>query len=107
MYEKSAGLGPCLYVTEQPITPDTGIHMTIHREGKMMYEGSTTVSRMKRALPELVGYLYKEMDFEPGAFLMTGTCLVPPTDFTLQAEDRIEISIDGIGTLVNIAAVKA
>jgi 2-dehydro-3-deoxy-D-arabinonate dehydratase len=37
---------------------------------------------------------------------MTGTCLVPPTDFTLQPEDRIDISIDGIGTLVNTVAVK-
>jgi Fumarylacetoacetate (FAA) hydrolase family protein len=106
VYEKSAGLGPCLYVSEQPISPETGIHMAIHRNGSKMYEGSTTVSRMKRALPELVGFLYKEMEFESGCFLMTGTCLVPPTDFTLQPGDRIDISIDGIGTLVNTVAVK-
>jgi 2-dehydro-3-deoxy-D-arabinonate dehydratase len=106
VYEKSAGLGPCLYVTDQPISPDTGIHMTIHRNGTKMYEGNTTVSRMKRALPELVDFLYKEMEFEPGCFLMTGTCLVPPTDFTLQADDRIDISIDGIGTMVNTVAVR-
>jgi len=71
-----------------------------------MYEGSTTVSRMKRMLPELVAYLYKECDFEPGCFLMTGTCLVPPTDFTLQPNDRVTISIDGIGTMVNRVAIK-
>jgi 2-dehydro-3-deoxy-D-arabinonate dehydratase len=106
VYEKSAGLGPCLYVIDKPISPETGIYMTIHRNGTKMYEGSTTISRMKRALPELVGFLYKEMEFEPGCFLMTGTCLVPPTDFTLQPEDRIDISIDGIGTLVNTVAVK-
>jgi Fumarylacetoacetate (FAA) hydrolase family protein len=106
VYEKSAGLGPCLYVSHEPILPETGIHMAIHRNGAKMYEGSTTVSRMKRALPELVSYLYKEMEFEAGCFLMTGTCLVPPTDFTLQPGDRIDISIDGIGTLVNTVAVK-
>ena len=106
VYEKSAGLGPCLYVTDKPISPETGIYMTIHRNGTKMYEGSTTISRMKRALPELVGFLYQEMEFDPGCFLMTGTCLVPPTDFTLQPEDRIDISIDGIGTLVNTVAVK-
>jgi 2-dehydro-3-deoxy-D-arabinonate dehydratase len=106
VYEKSAGLGPCLYVTDQPISPETGIHMTIHRNGTQMYEGNTTLSRMKRALPELVDFLYKEMEFTPGCFLMTGTCLVPPTDFTLQANDRIDISIDGIGTMVNTVAVK-
>ncbi len=106
VYEKSAGLGPCLYVPEQPIAAETGIYMTIHRNNVQMYEGSTTVSRMKRMLPELVNYLYKECDFEPGCFLMTGTCLVPPTDFTLQPNDKVTISIDGIGTMVNLVDVK-
>ncbi|MBO9200854.1 MULTISPECIES: fumarylacetoacetate hydrolase family protein [Niastella] len=106
VYEKSAGLGPCLYVPAQPIAPETGIYMTIHRNGEKMYEGSTTISRMKRMLPELVDYLYKECDFATGCFLMTGTCLVPPTDFTLQPNDRVTISIDGIGTMVNLVDVK-
>ena len=106
VYEKSAGLGPCLYVTEHPISPETGIYMSIHRNEEKMYEGSTTISRMKRLLPELVSYLYQEMDFATGCFLMTGTCLVPSTDFTLQPNDRVTISIDGIGTLVNVVDVK-
>lgn len=72
-----------------------------------MYEGSTTLKQMKRMLPELVSYLYRECDFATGCFLMTGTCLVPSTDFTLQPRDRVTISIDGIGTLVNFVDVKA
>lgn len=106
VYEKSAGMGPCLYVTEHPIAPETGIHMTIHRHDKKMYEGDTSINRMKRSLPELVAYLYRECDFPHGCFLMTGTCLVPPNDFTLQPGDRVTISIDDIGTLVNIVQVK-
>jgi 2-dehydro-3-deoxy-D-arabinonate dehydratase len=106
VYEKSAGLGPCLYVPEQPISAETGIYIAIHRNEVKMYEDKTTISRMKRMLPELVTYLYQEMDFAPGCFLMTGTCLVPPTDFTLQPNDVVTISIDGIGTLVNVVEVK-
>jgi 2-dehydro-3-deoxy-D-arabinonate dehydratase len=106
VYEKSAALGPCLYVPEQPVSAETGIYMTIHRDGRQMYEGSTTINRMKRLLPELVSFLYRECDFPYGCFLMTGTCLVPPSDFTLQPNDRIDISIDGIGTLVNMVGVK-
>jgi len=106
VYERSAGLGPCLYITEQPIAAETGIYMTIHRNEVKMYEGSTTLKQMKRLLPELVSYLYRECDFTTGCFLMTGTCLVPPTDFTLQPRDLITISIDGIGTLVNVVDVK-
>ena len=32
---------------------------------------------------------------------MTGTGIVPPDDFSLQAGDVVEITIDGIGTLAN------
>jgi 2-dehydro-3-deoxy-D-arabinonate dehydratase len=107
VYEKSAALGPCLYITEQPIDAETGIHMHIYRNDQELYAGDTTVSRMKRSLPELVSYLYRACDFATGCFLMTGTCLVPPGDFTLQAGDRVEISIDGIGKMVNRVEVKA
>ena len=61
---------------------------------------------MKRSLTELAGYLFLEFDFAAGCFLMTGTCLVPPNDFTLQEADVVEISIDGIGTMKNIISVK-
>jgi 2-dehydro-3-deoxy-D-arabinonate dehydratase len=33
---------------------------------------------------------------------MTGTGIVPPSDFTLNPEDEIKIKIDPIGTLVNV-----
>lgn len=106
VYDKSAALGPCLYVSEQPIPIETGIHMTIHRNEVKMYEGNTTLKQMKRLLAELVSYLYRECDYATGCFLMTGTCLVPPADFTLQPHDVVTISIDGIGTMVNHVAVK-
>ena len=34
-----------------------------------------------------------------GAVLSTGTCLVPPAPFSLEAGDTVEIGIDEIGTL--------
>jgi 2-dehydro-3-deoxy-D-arabinonate dehydratase len=59
---------------------------------------------MKRSLEELAGFLFRELTFPHGAYLMTGTCLVPPNDFTLAPGDVVEITIDGIGTLTNIIA---
>jgi len=56
---------------------------------------------MKRNLPELATWLYKACKFPYGSFLMTGTGIVPPNDFTLQANDEVSISIEGIGTLTN------
>ncbi|HMH20789.1 MAG TPA: fumarylacetoacetate hydrolase family protein, partial [Puia sp.] len=34
VYERSASLGPCLYIPAEPISPGTWIHMTIARDGQ-------------------------------------------------------------------------
>jgi 2-dehydro-3-deoxy-D-arabinonate dehydratase len=103
-YDRSAAIGPCLTVLPAPISPETMIRIVIKRQGKAVYEGSTPLSRMKRTLPELAGFLFRELTFPHGVYLMTGTCLVPPNDFTLEPLDVVEISIDGIGTLTNTIA---
>jgi 2-dehydro-3-deoxy-D-arabinonate dehydratase len=36
--------------------------------------------------------------------LMTGTCIVPPDNFTLQSGDQVSIQIEGIGLLENLIA---
>ena len=106
VYERSAAIGPCLFVTNKQISLETIIHMNIYRDGKKMFDDATTLSKMKRSLKELSTYLFLELDFVHGCFLLTGTCVVPPNDFTLQENDIINISIDKIGTLTNTIAIK-
>jgi 2-dehydro-3-deoxy-D-arabinonate dehydratase len=106
VYQRSAALGPCLYVPASPIPPTTLIQMTILRGDRSVYNGEVAISQIKRKLPELANWLYREMDFPQGCFLMTGTCLVPGNDFTLAQGDRVDITIDGIGTLSNIVSYK-
>lgn len=101
VYEKSAGLGPCLVVTDQPLPPETRISMSIFRDDAAQYADSVPISQMKRSHTELVEYLRRGCDFPTGCYLMTGTCLVPDNNFTLKDDDRVEISIDHIGRLVN------
>jgi 2-dehydro-3-deoxy-D-arabinonate dehydratase len=105
IYEKSAALGPCLYVTAEPIPGESAIKLVIKRDDVAVYEDQTTISRIKRSFNELVGYLYAECDFPQGCLLMTGTCLVPPPTFTLQVGDVVVITIDNIGTMVNIIGI--
>ncbi|CAN1494597.1 COG3970 Fumarylacetoacetate (FAA) hydrolase family protein [Spirosomataceae bacterium] len=100
-YDKSAAIGPCLLVLEEPISRDTDISVEILREEKTVFEGKTQLSQMKRELPELVEYLTRECSFPQGVFLMTGTGTVPPDDFTMISGDVVKISIDNIGTLIN------
>jgi 2-dehydro-3-deoxy-D-arabinonate dehydratase len=106
VYERSAALGPALYVPENPIPMNTLIRMSIDRKGASVYEGEVAISQIKRKLSELAEWLYKESDFIYGCFLMTGTCLVPGNEFTLQPGDRVDISIDGIGMLSNVVGYK-
>jgi 2-dehydro-3-deoxy-D-arabinonate dehydratase len=106
IYERSAALGPCLYVPKEPLPAGTPIRMSIHRDGQLKYADETQIGRMKRSFTELAGYLYRECDFQNGCFLMTGTCLVPPNDFTLLPGDVVSISIDPIGRLVNTISYK-
>lgn len=99
-YDRSASVGPCILVTEEPLPHDTSIALEIIR-GAKVFEGRTNISQIKRSFQELVSYLYMEMSFPYGCLLMTGTGVVPPNDFTLQKGDEIRITIDPIGTLVN------
>lgn len=104
MYDGSASLGPCVLVTEQPILPDTVIAIKIDRDGKTVFDGSTTIDRMKRKHEELVEFLFREYSHPVGCYLMTGTCVVPENDFTLHNRDVVTIRIDNIGELVNTVA---
>lgn len=105
IYERSCALGPCLFVPPQPISSETKIVITISRNQEEVFSNSIQLNRMKRSLPELASWLYKFCKFPVGYFLMTGTGIVPPNNFTLQKEDEVSISIEGIGMLTNTVDV--
>jgi len=103
-YTGSAAIGPCLLVNETPIDPDTRISIEIVRNSAVVFADKISINQMKRTHTDLVSYLFKEMDFPYGTFLMTGTGIIPADDFTLAIGDIVKITIDGIGTLINTVA---
>lgn len=105
-YDNSAAIGPCLYVPEQPIDPNAKILMNIQRDGLEAFKGEISINQMKRSHTELIGYLFRETSFVHGVYLMTGTCLVPPNEFTLREHDVVNISIEEIGTLTNTVSFR-
>jgi 2-dehydro-3-deoxy-D-arabinonate dehydratase len=106
VYDGSCALGPAVLVREAPLPPDTAIALTIVRGSAAVFEGSTTLAQMKRTPEELVQYLYRETSFPHGCVLLTGTGVVPPDDFTLQAGDAIAVTIPPIGTLENVVSAR-
>lgn len=104
VYDGSCALGPTLLLTPEPLPRTTGIQLEVLRGGATAFSGNTTLAELKREPQLLAEYLFRENSFPQGAFLMTGTGIVPGDDFTLAAGDVVRVSIDGIGTLENTVA---
>ena len=100
-YDACAGLGPGIVDTDDPLPAATAITMQVRRAGAVVFGGETTLGQMKRQPKELVAYLFRECTFPHGCLLMTGTGIVPGSDFTLRSGDEIHITIPPIGTLKN------
>ena len=79
--------------------------MQIHRDGKVVFDGSSSTGSMRRSFPELVGCLFRAMDFPAGVVLLTGTGVVPDSDFTLREGDRIVVDVAEVGVLSNPVVV--
>jgi 2-dehydro-3-deoxy-D-arabinonate dehydratase len=108
LYDQCCGLGPVIRLSEDPLDlPATTVRLTIQRGGKVAFQGETSLDQLKRGLDELVGWLTRENELVTGAFLLTGTGIVPGDDFTLEDGDHVDIEITGIGTLSNPVAKRA
>ena len=105
-YHRSCALGPWITLgTTEEEAREWGIRLEILRDGEPAFSGETSVSQIKRGFGELVGFLFRCQRFPDGAVLLTGTGIVPPESFTLQAGDEVVIGISGIGTLRNPVVV--
>lgn len=101
VYDRSCALGPGILMATEPIPKSTEIELQIHRDGNPVFAGKTALTELKRTFSVLLEYLYRDNTFPNGCFLLTGTGIVPPDDFTLRAQDEIQITITGLGTLTN------
>ncbi len=106
IYKHSCALGP--WITVGAAESDVRqwlIRIAIRRDSAVVFQGETSVDRIKRSFVELVNYLFRSQEFPHGAVLLTGTGVVPDDSFTLRANDVTEIEISGIGSLKNTVAV--
>ncbi len=102
MYDQCCGLGPWITLADaMPPREQIGIQLQITRGGQVVFDQQTSVREMARTFEDLVQWLGRDNSFPHGAFLLTGTGIVPDSDFTLAPADEVRISIDGIGTLTN------
>ena len=102
VYNQCCGLGPWITLAgSMPPLSEIGIGLTIHRQAQVVFEARTGIDQMARTAEDLMEWLWRDNSFPNGVLLMTGTGIVPGSDFTLQPGDRVDVTIDGIGTLSN------
>lgn len=102
VYNQCCGLGPWIALAEDmPPRETIAIGLKIVRDSHVVFSGETSVAQMARQLEDLVQWLTRDNDLPNGAFMLTGTGVVPDSSFTLAAKDTVHISIDGVGTLTN------
>jgi 2-dehydro-3-deoxy-D-arabinonate dehydratase len=100
IYNASCALGPAIQLVDADSLYDLPIEISIERDGRLVFHGSTSTAKMNRKLDELVAYLFRELNFPQGVFLLTGTGIVPPEQFTLAHGDLVSITIGDL-TLAN------
>lgn len=104
VFDGCAALGPGILVRERPLEPETEIRLRVLRGGEEVAGGAARLGQMRRTPQALLEWLFRAASFPAGVFLMTGTGIVPPDDFSLRAGDVVEIAIPPIGTLANPVA---
>jgi 2-dehydro-3-deoxy-D-arabinonate dehydratase len=102
IYQGSCALGPSVVVgASEGQARSWKIQLRVTRDRVIVFQGETSIDQIRRSFDDLVRFLFRSQVFRQGAVLLTGTGIVPPDHFSLEADDAVEISISGIGSLQN------
>src|SRR5271163_1356983 len=101
-YTGCCSLGPVM-VTSNEIPDPYSLHITcrIKRQSRIIFEGSTSTSRLNRKLEAIVGFLRRANPVPAGTVLCTGTGIIVKEDAALAAGDEVAIECAPIGVLSN------
>ena len=101
VYDRSCSIGPAAVLAWHVDVSHAHVRMSIERKGRSVFDGSATIADMTREPAKLVGVLYSSYTLPVGAWLLTGTSIVPPEPYSAEPGDVIRISIEGLGELTN------
>src|SRR5213079_255558 len=101
VYDRSCAIGPAAVLAWEVDVSRTRIRMRIERDGDSVFDGAATVADMTREPAKLAAVLHSSYTLPVGAWLLTGTSLVPPEPYTAKPGDTVRITIDGLGELTN------
>jgi 2-dehydro-3-deoxy-D-arabinonate dehydratase len=93
-------LGPTIVTPDELGDPSAlTLRCAIHRGGKVVFDESVGLDRIKRPFEELIDYLRLNNPIQDGAVLSTGTGIIVPAELALKEGDEIVMTCEPIGTL--------
>lgn len=101
IYDRSCAIGPAAVLAWDVDVSRAAVRMTIERDGRIAFDGTASVEDMTRDPADLVRVLASSYTLPTGAWILTGTSIVPPESYTAEPGDVVRIAIDGLGELVN------
>ena len=101
VYDRSCSIGPAAVPAWEVDPSEARITMQVSRDGGIVFDGVASISDMVRDPADLVAVLHAAYPLPVGAWLLTGTSLVPPPPYTAEPGDVVSIAIEGVGRLVN------
>lgn len=101
VYDRSCAVGPAAVLAWEFEAASAKMRLEIEREGQLAFVGEAALSDLVRAPVDLTAVLHSAYSLPVGAWLMTGTAIVPPPPYTALPGDKVTIAIDGLGKLVN------
>jgi 2-dehydro-3-deoxy-D-arabinonate dehydratase len=102
IYDGACALGPGLHVLDDRL-PELSLALEVIRDTRSIFRGGAVLQLEPQPLTDWIAWLYREMSFPHGVFLMVGLPFAFPADFTVHHGDAVSVS-DSPLTLENIVA---
>ena len=99
VYDRSCALGPAAVLAWELDPAGRDMWMEIHRDGALLFRGDANLDELVRRPDEMSRVLHAALPLPAGAWLMTGTSIVPESEFTARPGDEVTITIAGLATL--------
>ena len=100
IYDRSCAIGPAAVFAWEVDVSASVIGMEIVRHGATVFEGRASTAELVRDVGALTAVMHAAYPLPAGAWLLTGTSVVPPAEYTAEPDDVVRIWIDGLGELM-------
>src|SRR4051794_30934 len=106
VYTACCALGPVIVTADEMPDPySLDVTCTITRGSQTVFEGSISTKKICRQFENIIEYLIRANPVPSGSVLCTGTGIIVKEDSRLEPGDVCTITVTGIGTLTNTAAI--